>query len=133
MQLSTSIFALALASIAAAVPFNNSTASSLVKRSVHCETSGGAPQPPTPLRPPDTSRASTRTTMTGAVRTTRAAPCARRCVGICSDSIFSFPGCDTCLDAGNGLLDIANSCSSGGLSGGWADAPFNLRLILFHS
>ncbi|KAJ7927493.1 hypothetical protein B0H13DRAFT_1861257 [Mycena leptocephala] len=22
-----------------------------------------------------------------------------------------FPGCDTCLDAGNGLLDIANSCS----------------------
>ncbi|KAJ7356709.1 hypothetical protein DFH08DRAFT_954040 [Mycena albidolilacea] len=29
---------------------------------------------------------------------------------------------DTCLDASNGLLDIANGCSSNGLSGGWADA-----------
>jgi hypothetical protein len=41
------------------------------------------------------------------------------CVGICSaDGPFALY-CDTCLDAGNGLLDIANSCSSNGLSGGW--------------
>ncbi|KAJ7789487.1 hypothetical protein B0H14DRAFT_2944566 [Mycena olivaceomarginata] len=54
------------------------------------------------------------------------------CVGICSDGSFALY-CDTCLDAGNGLLDIADSCSSTGLSGGWADAPYGLRLILFHS
>ncbi|KAJ7065801.1 hypothetical protein C8F01DRAFT_752518 [Mycena amicta] len=59
-------------------------------------------------------------------------------VGICSDP--GYGACDTCIDAGNGLYDVANSCSVSGigplpLSGGWADIGSNshLRLILFHS
>ncbi|KAJ7065812.1 hypothetical protein C8F01DRAFT_1080701 [Mycena amicta] len=53
-------------------------------------------------------------------------------VGVCSVA----PGtryCGLCQDAGNGLLDISNSCSSQGLSGGWANYGNALTLILFHS
>ncbi|KAJ7221464.1 hypothetical protein GGX14DRAFT_558958 [Mycena pura] len=60
-------------------------------------------------------------------------------VGICGDpkSGFLSDTCGPCSDAGNGLLDIADSCSSGGKSGGLCDfaqaiSP-GITLILFHS
>ncbi|KAJ7065799.1 hypothetical protein C8F01DRAFT_1249369 [Mycena amicta] len=53
-------------------------------------------------------------------------------VGVCS-VVPETTGCGLCQDAGNGLLDISNSCSSQGLSGGWANYGSSLTIILFHS
>ncbi|KAJ7495266.1 hypothetical protein FB451DRAFT_1213723 [Mycena latifolia] len=138
MRFSTSFLTLAFVSLCAAVPFGNSTESSLAKRSVHCETNGGSP-----ITGDATAAAKHIQNLVtqeccqgnagGSLCTTMWCV-GTACVGICSNGAFdSFNSCDTCLDASNGLLDIANSCSSGGLSGGWADAPNNLHLILFHS
>ncbi|KAJ7495267.1 hypothetical protein FB451DRAFT_1387312 [Mycena latifolia] len=137
MQLSTSFVTLALVSLCAAVPFGNSTASSLAKRSVHCETSGGSPTTGDSIAAAQHIQSLTgslccQTNSRGSICTTMWCT-GTACVGICSNTQASVGLCDSCIDAGNGLLDIANSCSSGGLSGGWADAPNDLHLILFHS
>ncbi|KAJ7494447.1 hypothetical protein B0H11DRAFT_2277185 [Mycena galericulata] len=139
MQFSRSFVALALVSLcaASAVP-DNSTVSALAKRSVYCQTSGGSPTTGDAIAAAqyiqhlDPATTCCQNNLGGSLCTTMWCV-GTACVGICSNGAFSFPGCDTCLDAGNGLLDIANSCSSGGLSGGYADAPYDLRLILFHS
>ncbi|KAJ7066248.1 hypothetical protein C8F01DRAFT_1079884 [Mycena amicta] len=52
-------------------------------------------------------------------------------VGVCN-TIDNDYGCGLCSDAGNGLLDISNTCSSGGRCGGSADYG-RFKLILFHS
>jgi hypothetical protein len=150
MQLSLSFFTLAaVASLcgATALPpvpskyhHNATSVGILSKRSVHCETSGGSPTTGDAVAAarhiqsldPSEHDGCCQNNQSGSFCTTMWCE-GTACVGICSNGAFSFPGCDTCLDAGNGLLDIANSCSSGGRSGGWADAPFDLRLILFHS
>jgi hypothetical protein len=153
MQLSLSFFTLAaVASFCGATALppvpsqyhrNPTSVGTLSKRSVHCETSGGSPttgdavaaaryiQSLDPSADPghnlccQNNAGGSFCTMMWCEGTA--------CVGICSNGAFSFPGCDYCLNAGNGLLDVANSCSSGGRSGGWADAPYELRLIVLHS
>ncbi|KAJ7047213.1 hypothetical protein C8F04DRAFT_1172946 [Mycena alexandri] len=46
------------------------------------------------------------------------------CVDICGP----FDDADACNDAGNGLLDVANSCQYGnGVTGGWCDGPTNIN------
>ncbi|KAJ7495293.1 hypothetical protein FB451DRAFT_1387334 [Mycena latifolia] len=132
--LSTSFIALALVSLCVAGPF---TDSSLAKRSVHCETSGGSPTTGDAIAASQHiqslgSQPCCQTNSDGSLCTTMWCS-GSACVGICSNDPSSIFSCDSCQDAGNGLLDIANSCSSGGLSGGWADAPSGLHLILFHS
>ncbi|KAJ7213776.1 hypothetical protein C8J57DRAFT_1255938 [Mycena rebaudengoi] len=119
MQLSLSFLALALLSFSAsAAPSANETepTNDLVKRSVHCETSGGSP---------DTGDA--RAAAQWLQNIHQNSPDTDNC---CQNNAGGFPGCMSCEEAGNGLLDIANSCSSFGRSGGWADAPFELRLII---
>ncbi|KAJ7255953.1 hypothetical protein C8J57DRAFT_1235867 [Mycena rebaudengoi] len=142
MQLSLSFLTLAFLSFSAsAAPSANETepTNDLVKRSVHCETSGGSPDTGDARaaaqwlqnihqNSPDTDNCCQNNA--GGSLCTEMHREGTACVGICSNSIFSFPGCMSCVEAGNGLLDIANSCSSFGRSGGWADAPFELRLII---
>ncbi|KAJ7742553.1 hypothetical protein B0H16DRAFT_1890218 [Mycena metata] len=52
------------------------------------------------------------------------------CVDICGPYIAA----DSCLDAGNGLLNVANSCQYGsGVTGGWCDGPDSLSFGYYHS
>ncbi|KAJ7716365.1 hypothetical protein B0H16DRAFT_1476779 [Mycena metata] len=57
------------------------------------------------------------------------------CVGTaCVDICGPLGNSDTCRDAGNGLLDVANSCQYGaGVTGGWCDGLNSLSFGLFHS
>ncbi|KAJ7493907.1 hypothetical protein FB451DRAFT_1215680 [Mycena latifolia] len=133
MHISTSFIALALVSFCAALPADDTTIASLTKRSVHCETSGASPTTADSIAAAQfiqglgTQQCCDLNHVGSKCSTMHCTGTA--CVGICSN-----PGaCDSCLDAGNGLLDIANSCSSGGLSGGSTDAPNGLQFILFHS
>ncbi|KAJ7256008.1 hypothetical protein C8J57DRAFT_1517726 [Mycena rebaudengoi] len=130
MQLSLSFLALALLSFSAsAAPSANETepTNDLVKRSVHCETSGGSP---------DTgdARAAAQWLQNIHQNSPDTDNCCQNNAGgsLCTVANI-LPRCMSCEEAGNGLLDIANSCPSFGRSGGWADAPFALRLIMYHS
>ncbi|KAJ7047226.1 hypothetical protein C8F04DRAFT_1387686 [Mycena alexandri] len=52
------------------------------------------------------------------------------CVDICGP----YNDWDICLVAGNGLLDVANSCQYGnGVTGGWCDGINTLNYGLYHS
>ncbi|KAJ7766806.1 hypothetical protein B0H16DRAFT_1717143 [Mycena metata] len=52
------------------------------------------------------------------------------CVDVCG----AFDAGDNCLDAGNGLLNVANSCQYGnGVTGGWCDGPGTLNFGIYHS
>ncbi|KIY72386.1 hypothetical protein CYLTODRAFT_440636 [Cylindrobasidium torrendii FP15055 ss-10] len=146
MQLLRSLFVLTVASFcaASALPdISNLTYEDLQKRAVQCETSGGSPSTADAIRAAQHIRdidvhadpghtECCQNNQGGSLCTTMYCT-GSACVGICSQGALQFPGCMLCNEAGNGLLDIANRCSSGGKSGGRADAPYNLHLILFHS
>ncbi|KAJ7493897.1 hypothetical protein FB451DRAFT_1215653 [Mycena latifolia] len=133
MHISTSFLALALVSFVAALPADDTTIASLAKRSVHCETSGASPTTADAIAAAQFIQG-LGTKQCCDLNGTGSECSTMHCIGTACVGICSAPGnCDNCLDAGNGLLDIANSCSSGGLSGGSADAPAGLQLILFHS
>ncbi|KAJ7788174.1 hypothetical protein B0H14DRAFT_2628501 [Mycena olivaceomarginata] len=100
---------------------NATSPGTLSKRGVYCETSGGSPPRrrhcrgqihPDPR--PRCHDGCCQNNQSGSYCTTMMCE-GTACVGICSDGSFALY-CDTCLDAGNGLLDIADSCSSTGLS-----------------
>ncbi|KAK7026543.1 hypothetical protein R3P38DRAFT_2483321, partial [Favolaschia claudopus] len=111
----------------------------LTKRSVHCETSGGSPSTGDAqaasqfIQGLGHANSCCQNNQGGSWCTTMYCT-GSACVGICNNTPgVNFPGCDFCDDVGNGLLDLSNSCSSGGRSGGQVDLPFDLHAILFHS
>ncbi|KAJ7290980.1 hypothetical protein C8J57DRAFT_1211513 [Mycena rebaudengoi] len=108
----------------------NST-SSLAKRDVHCETSGGSPYTNDVVAAVNTfsNVAMCQQTNGGGSFCTTMGCSGSACVGICGP-LFGTALCQT---ARNGLLDTSNRCRSGDRSGGWCDGPDGLSFIMFHS
>ncbi|KAJ7749912.1 hypothetical protein B0H16DRAFT_1460941 [Mycena metata] len=111
----------------------NSTSTELAKRSVHCVANnvafGDAIAAGQYIQGLGTNNYCAQTNGGGSFCITM------YCVGTaCVDVCGPFTNSDTCQDAGNGLLDTANSCQYGnGVTGGWCDGPNSLSFGYFHS
>ncbi|KAJ7056349.1 hypothetical protein C8F01DRAFT_368583 [Mycena amicta] len=124
----------------------NATARGLDKRTVHCQTTTSSPAFNDAwtagwlIRSMGAATFCCQENISGSGCTTMAT-WGTAAVGICATGTsspgISYTGCGDCLDAGNGLIDIADSCNIDTFTQGYADfaqadgGPFNL--ILFHT
>jgi hypothetical protein len=127
----------------------NST-SSLAKRDVHCETSGGSPianDVVNAINTFDGVLTCQQTNGGGSFCTTMGCwgtACGMLAFLSSPDSVLTFRlllvgicgpflGSTNCQEARNGLFDTLNRCQSGGRAGGWCDGPNSLSFNMFHS